>query len=155
MNVAFRKKSQIAFAVSTAISAGAALTAPVVATAADNVSGKYVAGDFHNHTTCSDGTISLQKLVKKATDTTETPFGLDWFVQAGHGGNGNRNCTLVEDASLSPPAYPFTATPGPNTTWEAFCGTPQGDGSGPSPDPEKWGWQTGQEVPDPGIRELP
>ena len=28
------------------------------------------------------------------------PFGLDWFVQAGHGGNGNRNCTLVEDATL-------------------------------------------------------
>ena len=59
-----------------------------------------MAGDFHNHTTCSDGSISMQKLVKKATDTGETPWGLDWFVQAGHGGNGNRNCTLAEDETL-------------------------------------------------------
>ena len=41
------------------------------------VGGKYVAGDFHNHTTCSDGTISMQKLVKKATDKQDTPWGLD------------------------------------------------------------------------------
>ena len=50
--------------------------------------GTYVAGDFHNHTTCSDGSTSMQKLVKKVTDKTESPWGLDWFVQAGHGGNG-------------------------------------------------------------------
>ena len=37
----------------------------------------------------------------------DTPWGLDWFVQAGHGGNGNRNCTLVEDATLATPAYPL------------------------------------------------
>ena len=49
----------------------------------------------------------MQKLIKKSTDTVETPWGLDWFVQAGHGGNGNRNCQLVEDASLATPAYPF------------------------------------------------
>ena len=41
-------------------------------------------------------------------DRTEaTPWGLDWFVQAGHGGTGNRNCTLAEDASLATPAYPL------------------------------------------------
>src|SRR5262245_66034188 len=68
--------------------------------------GTYVTGDFHNHTTCSDGSISMQKLVKKATDKQDTPWGLDWFVQAGHGGNGNRNCTLAEDATLATPAYP-------------------------------------------------
>ena len=61
-------------------------------TVAEQTPGTYVAGDFHNHTTCSDGSISMQKLVKKATDKVETPWGLDWFVQAGHGGNGNRNC---------------------------------------------------------------
>ena len=42
-----------------------------------------------------------------------TPWGLDWFVQAGHGGSGNRNCTLVEDATLATPAYPFVAGQGP------------------------------------------
>ncbi len=55
----------------------------------------------------SDGSISMEKLIKKATDKVDTPWGLDWFVQAGHGGNGFRNCTLVEDATLDSPAYPF------------------------------------------------
>ncbi len=43
----------------------------------------------------------------------DTPWGLDWFVQAGHGGNGNRNCTLAEDASLATPAYPSLTGPTP------------------------------------------
>ena len=98
-------KSQIALAVLATLG-GAAVIAPNLATAAGKTPGKYVSGDFHNHTTCSDGAISMQKLVKKVTDKTDTPWGLDWFVQAGHGGNGNRNCTLVEDATLSTPAYP-------------------------------------------------
>ena len=55
---------------------------PAVASVA-KTPGKYVAGDFHNHTTCSDGSISMQKLVQKST----MQWGLDWFVQAGHGGN--------------------------------------------------------------------
>ena len=85
--------------------------------------GTYVTGDFHNHTTCSDGSISMQKLVSKSTNGEDVPWGLDWFVQAGHGGNGNRNCTLVEDESLATPAYPLvtaadgTTLLGPNTTW--------------------------------------
>src|SRR5512141_3320230 len=101
------------------VAVAAALSASVMGSAAyahgggdDDRGGKYVTGDFHNHTTCSDGTISMQKLVKKATDKTDTPWGLDWFVQAGHGGNGNRNCTLVEDASLATPAYPLVYSTG-------------------------------------------
>src|SRR5688572_20292045 len=82
--------------------------------------GQYVAGDFHNHSTCSDGSISVQKQVDKAYST---PWGLDWFVQAGHGGSGNRNCTLAEDETLATPAYPLvlatdgTTLQGPTTTW--------------------------------------
>src|SRR5262249_46022439 len=117
------KKSQIALAVAAAIGASTVGTAPDTASAA-KTQGKYVAGDFHNHTTCSDDSISMQKLVKKATDKAETPWGLDWFVQAGHGGNGNRNCTLAEDATLATPAYPLANFPPPagqtlpNTTWQ-------------------------------------
>jgi hypothetical protein len=111
------------------------------ATTATKAAGNYVAGDFHNHTTCSDGAISMQKLVKKATGKASGEWGLDWFVQAGHGGNGNRNCTLAEDATLATPAYPLMtgatpvntaatlptpATPtqyaGPATTWSATIG---------------------------------
>jgi hypothetical protein len=121
------------------------LTAQVNCTVAAKTPGTYVAGDFHNHTTCSDGTISMQKLIKKATDKVETPWGLDWFVQAGHGGNGNRNCTLVEDATLTTPAYPFVAGLGPNTTWEASGVTPKGDVSGVTPNRNMWRWQSIQE----------
>ena len=105
--------SPIALAAVAALGAIAAATAPTLATAAAPVAGKYVAGDFHNHSTCSDGSISVQKKVNKATAV----WGLDWFVQAGDGGNGNRNCTLVEDASLDTPAYPYIAGKGPTTTW--------------------------------------
>src|SRR4051794_20942446 len=142
-------RNQIALA--TAI-AGGAMTVSTVAKA--KTTGTYVAGDFHNHTTCSDGSISMQKLVKKATDKVETPWGLDWFVQAGHGGNGNRNCTLVEDATLSTPAYPFVAGLGPNVTWENSGVTPKGDVSGTSPNRNMWRWQSIQEIQYPLIEYL-
>src|SRR6188768_4388260 len=109
-------KSPIALAVAAAL--GTTAVVAVTSNArADTTGGTYITGDFHNHTTCSDGSISMQKLVKKSTDKTDGTFGLDWFVQAGHGGNGNRNCTLVEDATLATPAYPFIAGKPPTTTW--------------------------------------
>src|SRR5690349_7503735 len=116
-------KSGVALAVATALSA-ASMGAAYGGGLSGHAPGNYVSGDFHNHTTCSDGTISMQKLVKKATDKQDTPWGLDWFVQAGHGGNGNRNCTLAEDATLATPAYPLvygadgTTLLGPNTSWQ-------------------------------------
>jgi len=129
-------------------------TATVTCSPAPRTPGTYVAGDFHNHTTCSDGSISMEKLVKKATDRVDTPWGLDWFVQAGHGGNGNRNCQLVEDASLATPAYPFVTGAGPNTTWEDSGITPKGDVSGTSPNRNMWRWQSVQEFQYPLIEYL-
>jgi hypothetical protein len=117
--------------------------------------GTYVAGDFHNHTTCSDGTISMQKLIQKATSKTDGTFGLDWFVQAGHGGNGNRNCTLVEDATLSTPAYPFVDGQGPTTTWDALGVVPKGDPSNAVGTPSNmWRWQSIQEYQYPVVEYL-
>ncbi|HLL11790.1 MAG TPA: hypothetical protein VK570_12070, partial [Rubrivivax sp.] len=116
-------KSPIAAAAVAAIGMVASIAAPTVADAA-KPPGTYAAGDFHNHSTCSDGATSLQKKVKKSMDrTAATPWGLDWFVQAGHGGTGNRNCTLAEDASLATPAYPLVthssgSVLGPQTTWQ-------------------------------------
>ena len=120
-------------------------TTQITCSTAAKTPGTYVAGDFHNHTTCSDGSISMQKLIKKATDKVETPWGLDWFVQAGHGGNGNRNCTLAEDATLATPAYPFVSGQGPTTTWENSGITPKGTSSGTSPNKNMWRWQSIQE----------
>jgi hypothetical protein len=137
-------KNQIALAVAAAIGAGAMTLAPSVATAA-KTPGKYVAGDFHNHSTCSDGSISMQKLVKKSTDkTADSPWGLDWFVQAGHGGQGFRNCTLAEDATLATPAYPYTGV-GPTTSWQNSGITPKGNTSGTAPNRNMWRWQSLQE----------
>jgi hypothetical protein len=154
MNSGFMK-SPIALAVAAAVSAGALVSVPNVAVAA-KTPGKYVAGDFHNHTTCSDGSISMQKLVKKSTDKIDTPWGLDWFVQAGHGGNGNRNCTLAEDATLATPVYPLTAQ-GPTTTWQSTSPgpiAPKGLASGTSPNATMWRWQSVQEFQYPLIEYL-
>lgn len=143
MTIQFHKR-QVSLAVAAFIGSAALFAAPQVL-AAPKVPGKYVAGDFHNHTTCSDGSISMQKLVKKATGS---PWGLDWFVQAGHGGNGNRNCSLVEDATLDTPAYPYVAGKGPTTTWEQSIGAGaiKGNPSGTSPNRNMWRWQSIQEV---------
>jgi hypothetical protein len=139
------------------------LTAQVNCSVVAKTPGTYVAGDFHNHTTCSDGSISMAKLIKKATDKSDGTFGLDWFVQAGHGGNGNRNCQLVEDASLSTPVYPFIAGlppasqpqpvplppnvpwTAPQTTWVNSGITPKGDVSGSGANQNMWRWQSIQE----------
>ncbi|MEC5386744.1 hypothetical protein VVD49_13500 [Uliginosibacterium sp. H3] len=143
------KKREISLAVAAAMGALtlAAVIASPMATAA-KAAGKYVAGDIHNHTTCSDGAISMQKLIKKSTDKTETPWGLDWFVQAGHGGNGNRNCSLVEDATLETPAYPYVVGKGPTTTWANSIGADKlkGDGGGVGGSGNMWRWQSIQEV---------
>jgi hypothetical protein len=182
MNVAIGNKNPLALAVAAVLSASALAAIPTAVMAA-KTPGKYVAGDIHNHTTCSDGSISMQKLVKKATDKTDTPFGLDWFVQAGHGGNGNRNCTLVEDATLATPAYPLltgptpfntaatlpTAAPvttynGPSTTWAAsigggaikgaFNGTAAVPATGVPAIANMWRWQSVQEFQYPLIEYL-
>src|SRR6478735_3703044 len=129
-------------------------TVQVTCSIAPETPGSYVAGDIHNHTTCSDGSISMQKLVKKSTDKEDTPWGLDWFVQAGHGGNGNRNCTLVEDATLGTPAYPYVASKPPTTTWVNSGVTPKGDVSGSGANQNMWRWQSLQEFQYPLIEYL-
>ena len=160
-------RTQIALAVAAALGA-AALVAVSNAGSAGKKEGRYAAGDFHNHTTCSDGSISMQKLVKKSTDKEDTPWGLDWFVQAGHGGNGNRNCTLVEDATLGTPAYPFVAGQGPTTTWANSIGAaavkgnvglnstgvPNNTALSSQANPNMWRWQSVQEFQYPLLEYL-
>src|SRR3954469_5119378 len=104
--------TQIALAVAATLAAAA--VAPQTASAV--TPGTYVAGDFHNHTTCADGSASVQKQIKKSTDkgnnAANTPWGLDWYVYSNHGNSGGtRNCTLTEDATLDAytPATPFVS----------------------------------------------
>ena len=151
---------QIALAAVAAIGALAAVSLPGIANAG-KTAGTYMAGDFHNHSTCSDGSISMQKLVKKATDKVDTPWGLDWFVQAGHGCSGARNCTLAEDASLATPAYPLVYSTtgvlqGPTTTWQSTnpAVNPKGRVSGTAPAQVMWRWQSMQEFQYPMLEYL-
>jgi len=142
-----------------AVAALGAFTAPQSADAqkatsrvAAKTPGTYAAGDFHNHSTCSDGAVSLQKKVKKSMDrNATTPWGLDWFIQAGHGGSGNRNCALAEDATFATPAYPLVTIAGgtvlgPNTTWQNSIPAvqPRGNISGTSPNQNMWRWEAVQ-----------
>ena len=145
------RKGQFAVAVAAAVGAGSLAIAPGVALAA-KTPGKYVSGDFHNHTTCNDGSTSIQKLVRKATDRSgkpwngtspDTPFGLDWFVLAGHGnGGGTKNCTLTEDASLDTPLYPFVTGTTSSTTWDASIGKANVKGDAGATSGYMWRWQS-------------
>jgi hypothetical protein len=154
------RKTQLVIAVAAAISVPS-MGREVDPPAAPKARGTYAAGDFHNHTTCSDGSISMQKLVSKATDKSDATFGLDWFVQAGHGGSGNRNCTLVEDATLATPAYPLAfnssgTIQGPTTTWQNSTPPvqPKGAVSGSAPNQNMWRWQSIQEFQYPLLEYL-
>jgi hypothetical protein len=133
------KLSETAVAVLVVIAAVSSISSDVVSAAPKaktKAAGTYVTGDFHNHTTCSDGSLSIQKLVDKSAKV----YNLDWFVQADHGGSSYRNCTLSEDpfepvpsaTGLTtsttgpwPPAtfpsggQPLSAGKGPNQAWEA------------------------------------
>jgi hypothetical protein len=150
MHVPFRHSQITLAAIAGALAVG---IAPSTANAQTKPAGTYLAGDFHNHSTCSDGAVSMQKKVKRSMDrTAETPWGLDWFVQAGHGGTGNRNCTLPEDASLATPAYPVVTNAagtvlGPQTRWQNSIPPiqPKGAVSGTAPNQNMWRWQAVQE----------
>ena len=138
------------------------------ATAAEKASAKpagtYVSGDFHNHSTCSDGSLSMQRLIDKSVKT----FGLDWYVQADHGGRSARNCTLREDpfepvapaigltnsstGPFPPATYPTGGQPastlkGPNLSWEATLpgGRAAIKGDGTDVPKRMWVWQEIQE----------
>jgi len=68
----------------------AALAAALVASSGGAQAGEYQTGDFHNHTTCSDGSTSVQTLTRESLNY------LDWFIHVGHSGAGTRNCNISD-----------------------------------------------------------
>ncbi len=149
---------------SVAVCAIGAVVLPGSATAADKAkskaAGTYVTGDFHNHSTCSDGSLSMKKLIDKSVNT----WGLDWFVQADHGGSSARNCTLSEDpftpvtpalgltanstGPYPPATFPTSGQPastgkGPNQSWQATLtsGVAGIKGDGTANPKAMWRWQ--------------
>jgi hypothetical protein len=90
--------------------------------------GAYMSGDFHNHTTCSDGSTSVQTLTKQSLTY------LDWFIQSGHSGSYNRDCRF-DDFVEGVPTTLWVDTIGA----DAIKGDPK-----PSND-AMWRWQSLQE----------
>ncbi|MEO1247332.1 MAG: hypothetical protein AAFX56_16725 [Pseudomonadota bacterium] len=83
-------------ALSSAIAVGlASWAAAPPAEAADEEPGEYLTGDFHNHTTCSDGSTSVKTL------TRESLGYLDWFIHVGHSGSGSRDCRIDDFIGLN------------------------------------------------------
>ena len=78
------KKKVLSTAVAAAV---ASIAVPMTAAA-----GEYRSGDFHNHTTCSDGSTSVKVLTRQALET----YGHDWFIHVGHSGSGPRDCRVSD-----------------------------------------------------------
>jgi hypothetical protein len=71
-----------------------------------NRASPYVAGDMHNHTTCTDGTVSTSYLMDRVVGSGSTNgipnFNLDWFTHGNHGGSGNRDCRFSDTSANLP-----------------------------------------------------
>jgi hypothetical protein len=132
--------------------------------------GEYLSGDFHNHTTCSDGSTSVQTLTK------ESLIYLDWFIQSGHSGSYPRDCR-IDDFSGTFAEGDYVTGDGPNdgqgdwwqntvgfagikgdTKSDDDWGCADGSPGNPPNTPqgqcqEMWRWQSLQEFNLPGVRD--
>ena len=117
----------------------------------------YVAGDMHNHNTCTDGSVSAGYAIDRSVATGVAAgggnnFNLDWFTLGNHGGSGNRDCRF-SDTSANLPGDTTTTwnqTLGriiDGITITSLKGTPNGTGSNAA----MWRWQSIQEVEYPII----
>lgn len=147
----------------TAASVSLALTHTTNTATADDRRGDrprgnpYVAGDMHNHNTCTDGSVSAGYSIDRAVATGVTAgggqnFDLDWFTLGNHGGSGNRDCRF-SDTSANLPGDTTTTwnqTLGKTIdgiTITSLKGTPNGSGSSAT----MWRWQSIREVEYPII----
>lgn len=117
----------------------------------------YVAGDMHNHNTCTDGAVSAGYSIDRSVGTGTAAaggsnFNLDWFTLGNHGGSGNRDCRF-SDTSANIPGQTTTTwnqTLGKTIdgiTIDALKGTPNGTGA----NAQMWRWQSVKEVEYPII----
>jgi len=117
----------------------------------------YVAGDMHNHNTCTDGSVSAGYAIDRSVATGVAAaggnnFDLDWFTLGNHGGSGNRDCRFSDSSANIPgdTTTHWSDTLGKTIdgiTITSLKGTPNGTGSGAT----MWRWQSIQEVEYPII----
>lgn len=122
-----------------AVAAGA-MTVPTTPSYADS----YMAGDFHNHTPCSDGRSSVETMVKKAVQS----YGLEWLGAADHGGSSPRDCRIDDpegDGSGGVSGKFWDEEPA--TPIKGNVATSQGHRS-------MWRWQSAEEIIYPEVARL-
>jgi hypothetical protein len=118
----------------------------------------YVAGDMHNHNTCTDGSVaagySIDRAVGQGTAAAGGQnFDLDWFTLGNHGGSGNRDCRFSDTSANLPndtTTY-WSQTLGQTIdgiTISAIEGTQQGTGTSQV----MWRWQSIKQVEWPIIK---
>ena len=110
------------------------------------VDGKYLKGDFHNHSTFTDGACSVQTLINASVKKCK----LDWFIQSGHGGafsRDGREDDFATDCEVD--------GQGQQLDQQAGQGRHQGRsrGSGPLRRRKMWRWQSLQEFNYPAVYE--
>jgi hypothetical protein len=90
MAIAALRRTLLAHVSAAAMITGllAALPTNVHAGGDDDYTDSYMAGDFHNHTTCTDGTVSLETMITASIKT----YDLEWLASADHGGTNTRDC---------------------------------------------------------------
>jgi hypothetical protein len=113
----------------------------------------YVAGDMHNHNTCTDGSVAAGYSIDRAVGAGTSPtggqnFNLDWFTLGNHGGAGNRDCRF-SDTSAQLPGQ--TTTTWSQTLGQTIDGILITSLKGTPNNGNMWRWQSIREVEWPTV----
>jgi hypothetical protein len=149
----------------TAASASLAVTGVAVAADRGSTQNPYVAGDMHNHNTCTDGSVSAGYSIDRSVAAGVNigggnNFNLDWFTLGNHGGAGNRDCRFSDTSANIPgdTTHTWNQTVGQTidgVTITALKGTrPDATPTNPNPltsSSVMWRWQSIEEIEYPAI----
>jgi hypothetical protein len=115
----------------------------------------YLAGDMHNHNTCTDGSVSAGYAIDRSVASGTAAaggnnFNLDWFTLGNHGGSGNRDCRFSDTSANLPGDTTKTWTQTLGQTIDGIT-ISKLKGTQPATPTNMWRWQSIQEVEYPII----
>src|SRR6266702_7830976 len=115
-----------------------------------DASNPYVAGDMHNHNTCTDGSVSAGYAIDRAVGQGAAAaggenFDLDWFTLGNHGGSGNRDCRFSDTSAQIPGDTTTLWTDTLGKTIDGITITKL-EGTQPAIPTTMWRWQSVKQV---------
>jgi hypothetical protein len=126
----------LAGASTIAIITGLLASVPAAPAFADS----YMSGDFHNHTTCTDGSVSLKHMITRSISN----FGLEWMATADHGSTSGptiRDCRFDAAVGVDPVAPQFWDQTLGQTIDGVTITAFKGDVSNANGHRQMWRWQ--------------